>query len=176
MTKNVFLTSDSHFGHSNILTFLGENGLPFRVFESVEAMDEHMIERWNSVVKPHDKVYHLGDVFINRKFAHLLGRLNGDKVLIKGNHDIFQLEYYLPYFRDIRAYHKLDKMILSHIPIYAGGLDRFKMNIHGHLHEKLVMTADGIPDPRYLNVCVEHTNYTPIEFSEVQAIFRERGL
>ena len=58
-------------------------------------MDEEMIKRWNETVRPNDKVYHLGDVVINRKALTTLSRLNGDKVLIRGNHDIFKLEEYI---------------------------------------------------------------------------------
>ena len=50
-------------------------------------------------------MYHLGDVVINRKALSTLYCLNSDKVLIKGNHDIFKLEDYTPHFRDIRGYH-----------------------------------------------------------------------
>jgi len=81
-------------------------------------MDEDMIEKWNNVVGPKDKVYHLGDVVINRKAIPTLARLNGDKVLIKGNHDIFKLSDYTPYFRDIRGYHVMNNYILSHVPVH----------------------------------------------------------
>ena len=144
-----------------------------RPWTDVNEMDEAMVERWNAVVKPNDKVYHLGDVFINRKHQFTLNRLNGDKVLIKGNHDIFSLENYTPYFRDIRAYHVLDRFIMSHVPVHPGQLARFKGNVHGHLHGNLVLDDAGKPDPRYKSVCVEHINYTPIEFSEVQQYFQK---
>jgi calcineurin-like phosphoesterase family protein len=128
-------------------------------------MDKELINNWNSVVGVNDTVYHLGDVFINRKHRFILNHLNGTKVLIKGNHDIFDLDHYTPFFKDIRAYHKLDKCILSHIPIHSQQLGRFKGNIHGHLHEHIVSDNLGKPDPRYLTVCVEHINYTPIALS-----------
>lgn len=162
----------AHFGHANMLNFLREDGTKLRPFAHIEEVDELMVKNWNSVVQPHDKVYHLGDVFINRKARFILDRLNGDKVLIKGNHDIFDLTNYLPFFRDIRAYHKLDKAILSHIPIHPENLGRFKGNIHGHLHEHIVKDAQGQPDPRYKTVCVEHINYTPIELSEALKTFQ----
>lgn len=166
--KNVFLISDTHFGHANMYTFLREDGTRVRQeFQNVQEADEAMVDRWNAVVNPKDKVYHLGDVVINRKFMHTLSRLNGDKVLIKGNHDIFRLEDYTPHFRDIRAYHVLDRAILSHVPIHPSQLGRFKGNIHGHLHEKLVMGVDFVPDAHYISVCVEHTQYAPMELSVV---------
>lgn len=136
-------------------------------------MDEELVKRWNETVKPGDKVYHLGDVAIKRKGLKILGRLNGDKVLIKGNHDIFKLNDYLPYFRDIRAYHVMDKYILSHIPIHPQQQGRFKGNIHGHLHSNFVLDKWGNPDPFYLNICVEQTDYRPILFERALEYFKD---
>lgn len=180
---NTFLISDTHFGHEKTCTvFKREDGSPLRPFANAEEMNEEMIKRWNDKVKPTDKVYHLGDVVINRKFLHILDRLNGDKVLIKGNHDIFKLEDYTKYFRDIRGYHVLNGMILSHIPVHPDSLERFGTNIHGHLHANRVQMdavyrGNGTKnDPRYQNVCVEWTDYAPISLEEVkERIIKEGG-
>ena len=103
---NVFFISDTHFGHEKTCsTFKNKDGTPLRPFANAQEMDEEMVKRWNETVGPNDKVYHLGDVVINRKSLAILDRLNGDKVLIKGNHDIFKLSDYVKYFRDIRGYH-----------------------------------------------------------------------
>ncbi len=176
----VFLVSDTHFGHTGVTKFLRDDGTKLRPWDSVEEMDEEMVKRWNETVRPNDKVYHLGDVVINRKALKTLARLNGDKVLIKGNHDIFRLEEYTPYFRDIRGYHVLNGMILSHIPVHEESLARFGTNIHGHLHSNRVMIRDVVDhknghveyngmkiDPRYHCVCVEQTDFRPILFEDV---------
>ena len=164
---NIFLISDTHFGHRPMYEYIHTDGKRVRrEYSSVEEGDEDMVSKWNSVVGPKDKVYHLGDVFINRVARHILDRLNGTKVLIKGNHDIFGLNDYLPYFKDIRAYHRLDYFLLSHIPVHTESLEKIKLNIHGHLHRNIVFQND-IPDPRYFSVCVERIGYTPIEFSEI---------
>jgi calcineurin-like phosphoesterase family protein len=169
---SVFLISDTHFGHHNMYRFTMEDGTRVRhEFSDVAEGDTAMIENWNKVVAPKDKVYHLGDVFINRKARFILNELNGDKVLIKGNHDIFKLDDYLPFFRDIRAYHVMDKLILSHVPIHRESMGRFRGNIHGHLHRNVVMDESGTPDMLYKSVCVEHINYTPMEFSQVRKLF-----
>jgi calcineurin-like phosphoesterase family protein len=173
---NVFLISDTHFSHKNICSFTKNDGSKLRPFDNVEEMDELMIENWNKTVRPIDKVYHLGDVAINRNGLKVLERLNGKKVLIKGNHDIFPLKDYLSHFYDIRAYHILDKMILSHIPIHPNSNGRFKVNIHGHTHSNKVMRklpshwCEAIEeiDPFYFCVCVEQINYTPISLEEVK--------
>ena len=162
----VFLVSDTHFGHAGVCRFLRDDGTKLRPWDSPEEMDEHMVKVWNETVRPNDKVYHLGDVVINRKSLSILNRLNGDKVLIKGNHDIFKLEDYTPHFRDIRGYHVMNGMILSHIPVHSESKGRFKCNIHGHLHANRVMLDNKI-DPWYYCVCVEHTDYSPILFEVV---------
>lgn len=184
---NVFLTSDTHFGHVNICKFTNYDGSPVRPWDSVEEMDEEMVKRWNDTVGPKDKVYHLGDVVINRKSLQILDRLNGDKVLIKGNHDIFPLKDYVKYFRDIRAYHVMNGCILSHIPVHKDSIARFGANIHGHTHGNRVRKLRGVNvktgellysdviDPDYFCVCVEQTNFTPISFENVLKKIKEQG-
>ena len=135
---SVFLTSDTHFGHLGVCKFTTDTGEKLRPWTDPNEMDEEMVKRWNETVKPTDKVYHLGDVVINRRALVTLSRLNGDKVLIKGNHDIFRLEEYTRYFRDIRSYHVMNGLILSHIPVHESQLERFGCNIHGHLHSNRV--------------------------------------
>ena len=183
-----FLISDTHFGHEKTCTvFKREDGTPLRPFASAEEMDEAMVQRWNDRVRPRDQVYHLGDVVINRKFLSVLSRLNGDKVLIRGNHDIFHLADYTQYFRDIRGYDVKNGMIMSHIPVHVESLARFGTNIHGHLHASRVMKMRGVDvktgevlygteiDPRYHCVCVEHTDYAPISLEEVYERIRAEG-
>jgi calcineurin-like phosphoesterase family protein len=184
---SVFLTSDTHFGHVNICNFTNYDGSPVRPWDSVEEMDEEMVKRWNDTVGPKDKVYHLGDVVINRKSLQILDRLNGDKVLIKGNHDIFPLKDYVKYFRDIRAYHVMNGCILSHIPVHKESIARFGTNIHGHTHGNRVRKLRGVNvktgellysdviDPDYFCVCVEQTDYRPISFEDVLKKIKDQG-
>jgi len=170
-----FLVSDTHFGHLGVCRFLGPDGVTkLRPWDTPEEMDDEMVRRWNDRVRPNDKVYHLGDVVINRRALPTLARLNGDKVLIKGNHDIFKLEEYTPYFRDIRSYHVMNGLILSHIPVHEESLGRFGTNVHGHLHANRVM-KDGKIDPRYWCACVEHTDFTPILFEDALKRIVEEG-
>ena len=164
---SVFLASDPHFGHWGMCKFLRSDGTKLRPWDTPEEMDEALVKNWNETVKPKDKVYLLGDVVINRRALPTVGRLNGDLVLIRGNHDIFKLHEYTQYFRDIRAYHVLNKqrVILSHIPIHAMQMERWRGNIHGHCHANRVMLGD-VPDARYVCVSMEQINYTPILMEE----------
>ena len=180
----VFLVSDTHFGHKGVCHFTRNDGVTkLRPWDTPEEMDEAMVKSWNERVGPKDKVYHLGDVVINRKSLVTMSRLNGDKVLIRGNHDIFPDDEYRKYFRELRAYHVVEGMIMSHIPIHEESLGRFGVNIHGHLHANRVMkrgSAAGefvtqVVDPRYHCVCVEHTDFAPILFEDVKKRIVEEG-
>lgn len=179
--SNTFLISDTHFGHAGVCHFLRSDGeTKLRPWNTPEEMDEALVANWNSVVGAKDKVYHLGDVVINRRALKTLGRLNGEKVLVKGNHDIFRIDEYLEYFKDVRAYHVLDMLILSHIPVHTESKGRFRGNVHGHLHSNLVLkpvgwseTCERIlygtePDPWYYNVSVENIAYTPIPLETIK--------
>ena len=176
----VFLVSDTHFGHAGVCRFMRNDGVTkLRPWTDPDEMDEAMVKAWNERVRPNDKIYHLGDVVINRKALKIMHRLNGDKVLIRGNHDIFPDVEYREYFRELRAYHVMNGMILSHIPIHAESLGRFGVNIHGHLHANRVKRARGVDartgeviysdenDVRYHCVCVEQTDFAPILFEDV---------
>ena len=184
-----FLVSDTHFGHAGVCRFTKADGVTkIRPWNDPDEMDEEMVRRWNDVVRPNDKVYHLGDVVINRKSLKAMARLNGDKVLIRGNHDIFRDEEYREYFRELRAYHVLNGMILSHIPVHEASIGRFGTNIHGHLHTSRVKKARGVDartgtvlysdenDVRYHCVCVEQTDFAPILLEDVyKRILAEGG-
>ena len=119
-----------------------------------------MVERWNARVRPNDKVYHLGDITMSTaaKSLHILSRLNGEKVLIKGNHDLHKLSQYEAHFKDVRGSHQLAGLLLTHIPVHPQSLSRWKANVHGHLHANVVQESVGSPDPRYLCVSGEQIN------------------
>jgi len=184
----VFLYSDPHFGHQGVCRFMRNDGVTkLRPWDNAEEMDEELIKRYNEKVRPKDKCYFLGDVVINRKALPTLARLNGDKVLIRGNHDIFRDEDYREYFRELRAYHVMNGMILSHIPVHEASLGRFGTNIHGHLHANRVMKARGVNaktgeilysdeiDPRYWCACVEQTDFAPILFEDAMKRIEAEG-
>ena len=175
---SVFLYSDPHFGHQGVCRFMRNDGVTkLRPWDTAEEMDEHLVKVYNERVKLNDKIYFLGDVVINRRALKTLARLNGDKVLIRGNHDIFRDDEYREYFRELRAYHVMNGMILSHIPIHSDSLGRFGVNIHGHTHANPVRKARGVDartgeitdivDVRYHCVCVEQTDFAPILFEDV---------
>lgn len=174
---NIFFISDTHYGHENACTlFKREDGSPLRAFSCAAECDQFQEEQWNKTVRPSDKVYHLGDITMAKKHLPILDRLNGEKVLIRGNHDTEKATVYLKYFKDVRGSHQFDGMLLTHIPVHPESLARWGVNIHGHLHANRVMVPEceyspcgsQIPDSRYFNVSVEQINYTPISIEEIK--------
>jgi calcineurin-like phosphoesterase family protein len=103
-----------------------------------------------------------------------------------GNHDIFikhNNRDYAEHFEEITAYKVFDDLICSHIPLHPASVkERWKANVHGHLHTKRVMMSEPtwwggsreVLDPKYLCVSMEHIDYTPITMDEVYRRIEEQ--
>jgi calcineurin-like phosphoesterase family protein len=180
--SNIFLASDQHFGHSAMVDrFKRADGSPLRNFASIEEHDETLIDNWNRVVKPEDRVYSLGDTCMSHTHLHKVGRLNGRKVLIQGNHDPIGGKKgkkfpFHDYFEYVTAAKVLDDMILTHIPVHPTQIGRFGQNVHGHLHANQVMLEPHNTklDVRYTCVSMEQINYTPISLEDLRVRIKER--
>lgn len=155
--KRTFAIGDTHIGHKNILKFEPIH----RPFDTIEEHDETIITRWNATVRPDDIVWHLGDVLFGVHNFPKLYRLNGIKHLVLGNHDHYDLALFQKHFVSIVPYHKIQGVLLSHIPVHPQQMGRFRGNIHGHLH------SAKIDDPRYFNASCEHINLTPILMDKI---------
>ena len=182
--SKVFFTSDLHFGHENVISF--DN----RPFTSVEEMDRELVRRWNAKVCKDDMVYVLGDMIWKSRNndAHILIKsLNGQIVLIKGNHDRFlhnaQAKTALV---DVKDYEDINvtmedgavrRCILSHyfIPLYNG--HRYQaIHLHGHSHftdeAKLELAiAEKLNERGFSNeihnVGCMYWNYEPVTLDEI---------
>ena len=167
-----YFISDTHFGHKNILEYEKEA----RPFDSLEEMNQKIIENWNKTVRPKDIIYHLGDFAFGRDNIAIASRLNGRKKLILGNHDLHDIRLYLHYFEGIYGALHWKKCVMTHIPVHPDNLGRrFLINIHGHLHSRTIKDSLGLPaeyvdDPKYFNVSCERNNLTPIHAD----VIRER--
>jgi calcineurin-like phosphoesterase family protein len=161
---NTFFIGDTHFGHKNIIRF--DKIKEHRRFETIEEHDAELVRRWNSVVRPKDIVWHLGDFCFGRKSLEVAGFLNGDKRLVMGNHDRYPTVEYLRYFSKVLGAVEVKGMILTHIPVHVSQLDcgRYTHNIHGHLHTYV------LADERYINVSAEQVNLTPISLDELNKL------
>jgi len=163
--RNIWIISDTHFNHSNILKFVDDKGENVRNFDSLQEMNETMIQNWNAVVRPGDIVYHLGDVFFGDQdwFKKTWPRLMGSKRLIVGNHDDVKFLACGGFFQKVMLWRlfKEHNMLLTHVPVHESNIRKVEFNVHGHIHQQ------ESPTKRHVNVCVEKTLYTPIHIEDV---------
>lgn len=169
--SNIFFVSDTHFNHANILKFLDKDGKRFRgdIFSSVEEMNEVMIQNWNNKVGQYDKIYHLGDVYFgsDEQADQILGRLNGKKRLIPGNHDEgYRGSPLYKHFEKIKGWFQDKDFIYTHIPMREDQIrsrnNAMRKNVHGHIHQ------NKLDSENHICICVEHTNYTPVNIDEIK--------
>lgn len=179
-----WFTSDLHFSHKNILQYEKEA----RPFNTVEEMNETLVSNWNSVVRPNDIVFVLGDfAFGKRNLIVYAKRLAGKKRLVMGNHDTYPNAAYLDSFDKLYGVVHWERCILSHVPVHPSCLgSRWMLNVHGHLHSRIVMSNEIVasekeypmnwcmmPDKNYFNVSVEQHNLTPIHRDVIMQRIKE---
>ena len=156
--SNVYVISDLHLGHKNILKFAAQ----WRHGTTIQEHDDWVVESWNTVVTKRDVVYCLGDVAFSTDALERVAALRGQKMLIMGNHDKYPIETYLRLFARIRpSPFSYKGFWLSHCPIHPAEL-RGRRNIHGHVHH------NTIPDDRYVNVSVEAVGGYPRLLSSIK--------
>lgn len=155
--NRIFVISDTHFGHKNIIGFEGA----LRPFKTIEEHDEELVRRWNETVNKRDTVLHLGDVLFGRESFSILKRLNGVKKLVMGNHDRYSATLYLEHFNSVHGSLKYKDYLLTHVPIHPYQFYRFKGNIHGHMHSK------KMDDLRYICVSAEQTGLRPVLINDL---------
>lgn len=183
----IYYIADTHFGHANILKF--DN----RPFETVEEMESVLIKNWNEKVKNQDKVYILGDFCwgLSEYWLKILNKLNGQKFLIRGNHDAKRINAKVKKkFIYIKDYDEITdegrRVILSHYPILCYNKDH-RTNVymlHGHIHntaentqlEQIKKYIKSEKDERKVsNQCnlynvgcmMPYMNYTPRTLDEI---------
>jgi calcineurin-like phosphoesterase family protein len=158
-----FLTADQHFGHEAILRY------EKRPFKDLNDMDNGLIRNWNNTVGKHDRVFVLGDfsLYDMKNTKEILKSLNGIKFLIMGNHDELDIKSYVSAgFETVYDYPIIidEFWILSHEPLYVNANMPYA-NIYGHVHTNTQYTDFG---PQSFCVCVERTEYKPINFDIVK--------
>lgn len=155
--SKIFIVSDTHFGHENILKFRdGKTNELVRNFSDVHDMNEYMVDRWNKTVNEDDIVYHLGDVYFDNGHE-VLPRLKGRKRLILGNHDNAKSPYLQKYFQKILMWRMFPEFncLLTHVPVHESTLFKVQYNLHGHIHQ------NASPSDRHINCSVEVQDYMP---------------
>ena len=178
----IFFVSDNHYGHSNIIGFCK------RPFENVEEMDKKLIENWNNKVPKDGIVFHLGDFAWGgfNFWKKIREQLNGDIILIKGNHDIKNLTpQAVGLFKDVTQQLRIEiegrKIWLNHFPLlcYSGtyrDLQGLEYNLFGHTHLSNHLSRNNGKDcERCFNnlfstqydVGVDFNEFAPISWYEV---------
>lgn len=163
----IFFTSDHHFGHSNIIKYCN------RPFKNVDDMNESMIKNWNEVVKSGDTVYYVGDFCFDPNPAKFLYRLNGKKILIKGNHDGKpKKEHGWSHICDYNEVkHEKQHIVLCHYAMRVWNRSHYgAWMLYGHSHGSLP------DDPQLLSidVGVDCHEYRPISFEEIKNIMSRK--
>ena len=160
--EKIFVISDPHFNHKNIIEYCD------RPFETVESMNHALIENWNSVVGPEDIIFCLGDFVLGNKedIIEIGQQLNGNKILILGNHDRgTRTAYREAGFNTIYG----EKAIID----FGEGIGVIELshhrkpndethyiNLYGHQHDK------PTDDDSHRCVCVELWDYKPIPLTK----------
>lgn len=175
---NLFLTSDGHFGHENIIKYAN------RPFETAYHMGSEMINRWNSKVGPKDTVIYLGDFCLgNGTHARNYFRdLNGTIIMLqnKTHHDKRWLsdkwDYHtrhapVKFVDPIYRVDAIETIVCCHFPIYVWENKHYgAWHAYGHIHSK-----EGVRTDFGINVGVDHWDYYPVEVSEIEEVMRIRG-
>ncbi len=159
----IYFIADTHFNHANIIKYCN------RPFDNINEMNEYIIKKWNSVVKNVDTVYHLGDVGFGslQEVKGLVQRLNGTKILLRGNHD-FKIG--VNTWKEIgfsQVYKKkiiLDNLLLTHAP--SEEVEKSKINIFGHIHDKPL--DERFDKKNHICVSCDVIDYTPISIEIIQ--------
>ncbi len=167
MAGQIFVISDPHFGHHNVINF-GE-----RPFKDVEEMEENIVELWNLTVGKRDVVLVLGDWGWGTRSLKIADRVNGYKRLVLGNHDMSQPGQLGKYFNSVHGSLQKDDILFTHIPIMMDKYHQYDWVVHGHIHD----SAQNIPDDRYYNANMDALGYYgPISLDEIKVELKGRKL
>ncbi len=164
--RNIWFTSDTHFGHRNIITYCRPH------YGTLDEMEGDIIARWNETVKPQDLVYHLGDFAWKAADAERVRPLlHGSIRLVVGNHDDIVAYAKAGLFQRIDMWRQFRDFgfTASHVPMRMDQIRHGAFNVHGHVHGDL----SGL-EPFHMDVSVESTDFRPVNFDEVVARAAER--
>ena len=174
MKDKLFFTADTHFWHKNIMKFTD------RPWDTLEEMNEGIIQRWNETVPEDGVVYILGDVFFCgvQKAQAIAERLNGELHLVLGNHDKGMKASVKGCFTSIKKYYELyvddegerQQITLSHFPFLVWcDAQHGAWNLHGHSHGTLTDLGG-----KRLDVGMDVQDCRPISYSEVKEYMSTR--
>jgi len=169
----IFFTSDQHFDHENIIRHCS------RPFSSLREMNETLIKNWNSVVKKTDTVYVLGDFSFAgpaniNKVSRVANILNGEKILVLGNHDrLSSFQYIDVGFNSVHTSLTIELFnsiyFLTHDPAIATVIKSGHTILCGHIHNLFHhMTANN--GNIVFNVGVDVNEFKPVSITQIDDI------
>jgi len=179
-----WFTADEHIGHENIIKFCK------RPFSNINEMKEKIISNHNEVVKPGDRVFHIGDMFWRtvpvKEALDIIYRLNGEHYYIYGNHDeIFHKNEFLrKSFVWCKDVHNLNvsgypNIFLFHYACRVwNGSHRGSWHLFGHSHNNLTEISKGNSkdeSPFSFDVGVDTHNFYPWSLEEVAEKMKKKG-
>ena len=158
----IYFIADTHFNHANIIKYCN------RPFKNTCEMNEYIIQKWNSVVKNDDIVYHLGDVGYGalQEIKEILQRLNGTKILLRGNHDFKIGTNTWKKLGFLEVYKKkiiLNNLLLTHAPTEEVGENQ--INIFGHIHDKPL--DERFDKKNHICVSCDVVDYAPVSIEKI---------
>jgi calcineurin-like phosphoesterase family protein len=183
MDRKIFVIGDTHFLHHNIKKYC----------DRPDDYNTLIVKNWNSVVSENDLVIHLGDFSASVKVSDkkrfdilkkISNKLNGEKILIRGNHDYFDNSIYINElgFSKVLDFLVFEDILFSHYPLmvneYTKKKEKVKIEelknifkkqkckkvIHGHTHQRNTDLEN------HINCSVEVINYTPVSLSELLSV------
>jgi calcineurin-like phosphoesterase family protein len=159
-----YLTSDLHLDHERIIKYCN------RPFKNLEDMNKTLINNWNNIISKNDTIFFLGDLALLKynPYEYYINQLNGNKVLIKGNHDRTKNTVLI---QNLLINYKQHTLFLTHNP---KNKHKHFWTIHGHTHNN---NPDKYPlinhKTKTINISTELTNYTPINLEEIIALITQ---
>ncbi len=174
-----FATADLHFDHAAIMESCK------RPFKSTTVMDKKLVRNWNEVVSPEDWVYIAGDLSLmgaHRKGTYelILRKLNGNKVLIGGNHDQQKHSFYagdsgVGFVQFAFPFLEVDEFIITHDPALACVRPETTWLI-GHVHNHWRASTnsyDGRIMGNCYNVGVDVNDFRPVSFDHIRTTMKQ---
>lgn len=174
-----WITSDLHFGHKNIMSFCPQTRARFN--NDVTNMNNMMVLEWNERVQAEDTVYILGDVaFMSGSDAgRMINRLNGTKILVRGNHDRKTLmdATFRGAFAEVHDYLDINydghKVVMFHYPIAEWDqMHRGALHFHGHLHGGV----SGLEGYRAMDVGMDSTGEIVISLDRAIRMIKDKAI
>ena len=189
MKQKIFISSDIHFHHRNILKHCPERQAICGAKDEndVETWDKWIIEKWNNTVNKKDIVYILGDfIFGSQESAKkVLDKLHGKKFLILGNHDkgVDKLENYFEQITQQKLvksnFDFLDEdfqVFMCHYPMVTWASKHYGViNAHGHCHGRLDDYNEASTDLRVdVGIDGKLANFNFITLEQIYKYFKEK--